>query len=803
MVSQQFPTQRGVLTYDSDALPEYSELSQLLESVARPFVLVSDRELSVLRRGLTKEGWKRSLYLQDAPKRSISPTGAGLLSLANQWLVKKVEIPGPSGRRQGFYCEDGTELSVPAVGSSNDYTCPVCGKVYRGESFDAALRWYRHNELSAACLALALVYQLDRDVEYARKAAEIILRYAEAYPAWCADGATGRMMADAVDEAAWIIPLAQSYDLIYHSKGLANGDREKIEEGLFRPAARVFDNTGSEGTDDLWQIAAQGVIGCTLRNPGIINAALHRLIAKLRAELGSDGVWPEVARDQSLSPLAAVTCFAEACSRFGLDLYDHKFGKGRNLRSMFLAQVCSAYPSFQLPTIGDSAYCSTVPLDLYEVAYRRWNDDAFVWVLRKGYGFAQQPVNEMQVTCRNKFVRSGLYAFLFGRDLPGRVQHPKLVSNSYPGIGICTLRSDSDVMLTLKYGRAAGDSHRDNLAVTLYANDSLLVSDFGAPGCGSEALGYWAETFGHNAVVVDGESQSVSSTASLSGFRSGEYFQLAEAESSDSYAGLNHKRRILLAGDIALIHDTLESDSEHTFDWLLRCEGTLECEGESSTSAETSSVRFSDAKTIGNGPDFAAKWCVDGSGLAGWFSSDASGEMITAKCPAETSARSVSLVSFRRRAGVVQYFTILVPFKCDAPIIERLGQVFKVTRGESVEWIYISDIPNDGVVPGLVETDAEVAAVREMDGKMVACGLYRGSYIRMNDENLLLGSGQFDWAEVKLDAKSPVIAFQGCSGGFLRLKCTSRAMRVNGHKISATTMDGMASIRIVGVLAAE
>jgi hypothetical protein len=145
---------------------------------------------------------------------------------------------------------------------------------------------------------------------------------------------------------------------------------------------------------------------------------------------------------------------------------------------------------------------------------------------------------------------------------------------------------------------------------------------------------------------------------------------------------------------------------------------------------------------------------------------------------------------------------LLVPYNQDLPRIERQSnKLYKVVRGNTTDWIYVADAPDGPSGQVELESDARFATVREVDGEIFACGLYGGSYIKLKGEWLLLGAGPFDRVEVILDGRNPFVAFEGSTGDTLRLKCHSRAMRVNGHRISAATADGMATIRLVGVLA--
>jgi hypothetical protein len=778
-------------------------LELLLATVPRPFVLITDRELSVLRRGLTKDGWKRSLYLQDAPPDEAFLSGAGLLSRANQWLDAVVDIPERAGDHHGFFCEDGTPLETPSAlgGTPSGFICPACKRVYSGEAYSSAYRWFQHRALSSACLALGLIYQIDRDMDCAHKAAEILMKYADRYPESEPEAASGGMMDNWVDEAAWIIPLAQAYDLIYHSKALSPEAKEAVEGVLLRPAAQGLLQAESAGSAASWRLSAAGVIGCAVKDAQLLGEAVDRFAEQVTDELGDDGLWPEPVHASQFSVLSAFVHLAEACSRLGIDLYGHEPVPGKNLKSMFTAPLRLAYPSFQLPAIGDGKYGSTLPLSLYEVANRRWDDPLFKWVLKTGYGFARQPVNEFQRVNRGLYTRTSLYAFLFGRDLPGRVQLPRLQSHVHRDVGVCCLRSGCGTVVTFNCGPAISQGHRDRLGITLFGSDGALVCDYGSVGRGSSVSSYSSSTAAHNTVMVDGQSQQRTSDQELVSFSPGDYLQVAAATTFEANPDVEHKRRVVLADDVIVVQDWLEGDNDHTYDWLLRCEGRLvECPSEVGPT-EGASRYFDDVRGLGVHRDSFVRWQADGHGMAASLASDAPAELSAARCPAETAARQVDVIALRRNAGKAEYTAVLVPHGKEAVSIVRQGSAFRITRGQVVDWIHIADCAGDSGAGGSeIQSDALIAAVREVNGSVVACGCVKGSHITLRDEPILAGAGMIERVEARLDSRNPVVAFEAATGNYLRLKCKSRAMRVNGHRISAANLDGTANIRLVGVL---
>ncbi len=383
------------------------DLAKILAANPRPCVLMNEREISVLRRSLTKDGWKRSLYLQPAEGLQFVYTGAGIMSIANQSLDMDVTIPARGGHYHKFFCDCGNRLTIPEdLKISPQYHCAACGKGYSGEDFDGAVLYMQHQRLAGAVLSLAIVYAIEKDRAYSDKAAEILVKYAQAYPGPHTDYTTGGILYQSLCEAVWIIPLAQAYDLIYYSRSLADTDRQLVENRLFRQVADGLRSVGIHGNWGSWHLSAVGVIGLSIKDAELVNYALESLASQLTNQLGEDGLWPESVHTYHFYPLRAFVHFAEGCYRLGIDLYNWEPSPGKSLKAMFNAPLQYMYPSFRLPAINDGWYDSFLPLDLYEIAHRRWDDPAFAWVLKRGYRFGENPLNDDQQEHIHAFRRS-------------------------------------------------------------------------------------------------------------------------------------------------------------------------------------------------------------------------------------------------------------------------------------------------------------------------------------------------------------------------------------------------------------
>ena len=663
---------RPTLTDSSRAIrdPDNLSLGQLERTIAstpRPFVLITERELSVLRRGLTKDGWKRSLYLQPASALHGIQVGAGMLSVANRWMEREIHIPSRAGCIHDFFCDCGERLTAPdGMQVAHEYSCAVCGKTYSGSTYDAAVRYIQHNHLAGAVRSLAIVYGIEKDRAYAEKAAEILIKYADEYPGPHTELRAGGMYQQSLDESVWIIALAQAYDLIYYSRCIGDDDRERIEQKLFRPVADGLSKLSIEGNWGSWHLSALGVIGLAIKDASMVRQALDALASQLSAQLGEDGLWPESVHTYHFYVLTAFVYFAEACQRAGIDVYNWEPSPGKSLKTMFSAPLEYAYPSFVLPAIHDGWFKSVLPLDLYEIAYRRWGDPSFAWVLKKGYRFGEQPIASFQVDNRGKFLRKSFFAFLFGRDLPGRTGATPQRGQDFHDIGICTLRGDDDLMVTLDYGRFLDHGHLDKLAFTLFANGAIAVPDYGSPGFGSELMRWSKSTVGHNTVVVDGANQHESGKTDLVHRYAGGYVQCVEAVADDCYADVVHRRKMVVVGSACIVADRLTSTSEHDYDWLVRCEGEPHLEGDyRPADVDTQAYGLVEQdKTFDVAESCKLRWRCENGEIAFWmWPESGSATSVLGRCPTETEARSASFYMCRQHASDTSFVSAMFAAK--------------------------------------------------------------------------------------------------------------------------------------------
>jgi hypothetical protein len=665
----------------------------------RPFVLLNKDELAALRSDLAKPGWKADLYRAERGF-SVMSSGRGVRANADLWLKRPLEIPARGGHFHQFFCMDGDRLELPKDQRfvPGPYRCPKCGKQYSGEKYEGALRRIAHGWLSQAALDLALVAALEHKPEYAAKAAEILSRYALAYPGPHTDAVTGGMIYQSLDEAMWVIPLAQAYDLVHDD--LAPEQCVKIESFL-RAVVAGLQRCGTNGNWGSWHLSAVGVIGYALEDEELIHWATERFKQQLRDQLGDDGLWPESVHTYHYFPLLAFMDFAEAAWHTGTDLYRWEAKPGKSLLLMFSAPLQYAYPDLRLAAINDGWFQSFVPADCYELAYHRTQDPRFAWVLANGYKPGAVPAGMVSANPRDA-LRQGLYAFLFGGDIPANGTPPPAASVNFPVLGICMLRSTNGAMMSFHYGPFLGHGHLDKMGVTLFANRKLWLADYGTPGYGASILPWYQSTFAHNTIVVDGKSQNRTKENNVKLWLGGADREAAASETTEAYPGVAHTRTVTRIGDYFVLADRLKSKEEHTYDLYLHSEGKLTLEGSKLGDQPMAAPVPWIEKLSARLPMTAVSghWAEGESGIGFWVGGTSPVTPITGQCPAETGSRKVQLLISRQRGRVADFVTVLCPYhgKLDLAV-EHQGNEFHIRQGDLLD---VLTLPPDGTRPVVV-----------------------------------------------------------------------------------------------------
>lgn len=626
---------------------------------ARPYVVMNVQELAHLRAALAQPGWKAELYRMPR-KATAANLGYGTRWNADLWLRREIEIPARGGHYHHFFCDDGDRLEMPTDQRfvPGPYRCPKCGRSYEGPRYEGALRRTAHIWLAQAAWDLAMVSAIEAKPEYATKAAEILLKYADAYPGPHTNATTGGILYQSLCEAMWIIPLAQAYDLIHDA--LTATQRETIEAFL-RTAAEGIGRCGTGGNWGSWHLSAVGVVGYAIQAPDLIDWATSHFKQQIRDQLGDDGLWPESVHTYHFFPLRAFVAFAEAAWHTGTDLYHWEGKPGKSLMSMFTAPLHYGYPDLRLPAINDGWFQAFLPPDFYELAYHRERTPAFASVLANGYRPEAVPAGF--ATRDDAPPRSGLYAFLFGDTVPANAPPLPATSVNFPVLGICILRSTNGSMMTFDYGRFLGHGQLDKMGITLYANDTLWAADYGTPGYGSKILPWYKSTFSHNTIVVDNQSQNRTKENDADLWLGDADLEAARSRTAEAYEGVTYTRTVVRVHEYFVIVDELTSETSHTYDFYLHAEGELALTDDAAAGVtiEPPCPWITDLRAAAPRETVEARWRKGETGLALVMTGGAI-TPIRGLCPAESGSRTIPILIARQSGKTATFHTVLMPF---------------------------------------------------------------------------------------------------------------------------------------------
>ncbi|MDE3066373.1 MAG: glycoside hydrolase family 88 protein [Verrucomicrobiota bacterium] len=627
------------------------------DSLARPSVLVTPQRLARVRREVLRgRGERRTIYQKD------------IKANADRWLHRRIVIPGVGGWAHDFFCTDGTMLGLPTDQEFNPEVpsrCPVCGKAYLDPKILGARRFFEHYWLAGAARDLALTYAIEQRPEYAHQAAEILLKYADAYPHELGEGGFQGMT---LSEAVCLIPLAEAYDLVCDT--MTPAQRRHVERDFFWPATQSLTHAGFAGNWGSWHLSAIGVIGYATRHQRFIDFATREFKSQIANQLGDDGLWPESVGTYHFYALDAFLGFAEASANCGQDLYHWSPKPGKSLEAMFEAPLWYAYPNLRLAEINDGWFESWLPADQYTLACHRYGAPEFAWAVRKlrREGESGNP---------GEFMPRYYRYLLYGKKLPSRIPKPVFTSTNFPVLGIAILRQGSglppnrEMMMTLHYGPFLGHGHYDKMGVTLFAQGRLLAPDYGTSGYGIGLSRFLQSAPGHNTIVVDGKNQRRTRDRDLVAFTNTPEFKLAAARTSELAPGTIWTRTVMLADEYAVIWDRIDGATEHQYDWFFHAEGkefSLRHVGKAQSSPDEIKGEFSypfitdvHNYTLG-GLASVARWASDGGGLDLWALSSSNQTAFTGRFPTP-EIRRVPLLVLRQKSRQAQFLAVLRPWR--------------------------------------------------------------------------------------------------------------------------------------------
>lgn len=446
----------------------------------------------------------------------------------------------------------------------------------------------QHDRLSLNAGTLGVAYALTGEAKYARGAAEILRGYARRYADYPEHKGvnrsdTGKIMAQRLSEAMWLIPLIAAYDYLYDGDALISDDKRQIEERLIRPAIAFIrrkepaveaaerdrsepgwrtapPRAGGAANWLLFYNAATMMAGAVMDDRAMIDLAAADFRRLLANGIGSDGLWEEGAIGYQFFALAALVPGMETAARRGIDLWGFD---GSRVKRLFDSPLRYAYPDGSAPGINDSSRTrfgdwSTM---VYDYAYLRYGDPAYAFLVNAS-------PRQLQMS-QAVYFPTRIYEPL---PEPKATAYPSTVFES---LGYAILRSPQ-VYALMDYGPHGGvHGHYDKLNLILFSGDEL----------GGEPRFHryedplhdeWTtQTVAHNTLVVDEASQTASE-GKLLVFEDSPTLRVMRAETAASAPGALLDRTVVVTPDAVLDLFHGRSATRRTWDRTLRFGGKLE-----------------------------------------------------------------------------------------------------------------------------------------------------------------------------------------------------------------------------------
>ncbi|MES2310516.1 MAG: heparinase II/III family protein [Verrucomicrobiota bacterium] len=520
-----------------------------------PFIACTSAELDRLQKA-----WKEEGLNHEAVKEAIES--------ANSALSKEIEFPIRGGQHAQWYQCDRCQIALKTV--ENGHQCPKCGKIYTGSPYDDVIFLKKHHENLKRMISCAWAYAVTGDEKYAAYASKILLGYAERYlqyPLHAIDlktppnSSAGHIFAQTLDEAyCMALEIGPAYDLIWNSEALKESDHQAIEKNLILPLLQNLEKHRTKTSN--WQTyhnAAMIVGGALLKDDAWVQKAIHDpengFYFQIKEAISIEGMWHENSWGYHFYTMEAMTAIAETARRMGIDLW-----KEPALQKMYLLPVQYSMVNGSLPRFGDDVNSRVTKMpDQLEVAYHAFHAPELEPLL------PQVPIFQ---------------TVMFGREVSAKKEEVFQGSHLFRGAGHAILRTLGEPSLSaaLTFGPYGGfHGHFDKLSFVLYGYQQELGVDPGRAAAQAYRLpihGNWYKaTVGHNAIVVDGNSQQPVEGA-VDFFESTPTDAVVMTHVDGAYEGVKMKRMLYLSPRYLVVMDEVVADRAHRIDWIYHNRGT-------------------------------------------------------------------------------------------------------------------------------------------------------------------------------------------------------------------------------------
>lgn len=497
-----------------------------------------------------------------------------------------------------------------------------------------------------ALIDVAVAWKISQDPDFKNKIITTLRRLSDPQNGYlvkrnaCSSGGIG------IHEGMVFTYFCMAYDLVYDEPELTQADHHRLRAVLadfidrtaeFLTGRLIYNySTGPNAGAILAALMIQDMerLNNQLYGPGGLSYQIGNGVQ-------ADGWHLEGATNYHILILRYYVNVAAACSNWGINLYDAQFpanyarqtqqgtayegylgmtfqkwgppGKNtRSLRDMFDGTI--GLMDYRGVVVANNDSRRHEVYDVYEQAYAHYLDPAYAWVARQGNRSGYRSDDDLGNTAWRHL--------LFGVPELPEVPDPRSHSTNAENVGLTALRSqkadqtpDEQILAVMKWGSHGGwHGHFDRtglLALQRYGKD-FYYPIYGFTAYERDQYKMWDQaSASHNMVVVDeGNQEPVECDLLL--MHSGQMFQACAVQTRARWTDVPdwmkfyplkygpdlydtgvyydqqdspvlQRRLLLVLEDYVVMADYLDSESEHTFDWLLHPVGFRQLQAKSQT----------------------------------------------------------------------------------------------------------------------------------------------------------------------------------------------------------------------------
>ncbi len=392
---------------------------------------------------------------------------------------------------------------------------------------------------------------------------------------------------------------------------LPAGEPDRILSMLRDAAKAIMANNRHDANCQTMHNAALTGVGLLLGEARWVDCAVadetRGLLHHLRRCVRPDGLWWEGSVAYQMEVILAVQMQFEMLRRAGRDLYADPEISGI-MKAMYdapLSLMLSAVDGFA-KNDGDISFTLAGWSQLYEIAYTRFHDPRYGWILTQGR-------------------RNSPQALLYG-ELEPLTETPPFASVVLPDSGWAVLRatmekeadwSGAGMGVMLDFGPHGGwHGHPDALSIAYHAFGEWLLTDQGSSPAHYNNREHWEwyrQTLAHNTVTVDGVPQDfvfgdddaspeIGSGGRITLAIPDGMIQIVEAVYDPAYPDARYRRAVVAVGAEYLVDFfQVARPGEHVFDYVLHGSGWLTLD--QATAPAANRFRPTDQNGGNRGPD--------------------------------------------------------------------------------------------------------------------------------------------------------------------------------------------------------